>query len=645
MKNRFLIIVAIFLSLNVFSQSSSLTKADKDYNNYAYIDAIAVYEKVAEKGHTSSEMLKKLGNSYYFNANLTSAAKWYEQLIALDPNIEPEYFYRYSQCLKALGDYKQANEYLEKFASASSGDSRSQRFVEDKNYLDVIKNNSNRYTIEDAGINTEYSDYGGTFYNDEFVFTTARDTGNVSKNRHTWTNESFSNLYGATVTSEGSLIDAKKFSKTINSKLHESSAVFTKDGNTMYFTRNNYLKGKKGANSEDVIMLKLYKAENENGKWTNIVELPFNSDQYNVAHPSLSIDGKTLYFASDMPGTLGMSDIFKVAIKDDGSFGKPENLGNVINSEGRETFPYFSDENELFFASDGHLGLGGLDIFVVKYKEDGSLSNVFNVGTPVNSSADDFAYIINNTTKVGFFTSNRDGGKGNDDIYKFKEESPLPNCKQSINGVVTDQETGEVLQKTLVTLLDENMNIVAEMNSAEDGKFAFLDLECDKQFFVRVAQNEYETIEKSIVTSNKSGDTYASVTLDRKLKKIEKGTDLAKTLNIPIIYFDLDKSNIRKDAAIELAKIVEVLKQNPTLKIDVRSHTDSRQTANYNANLSEKRAKSTVKWLVKNGIEASRLTGSGYGESQLVNECADGVECSEEQHQQNRRSEFIIIEM
>lgn len=645
MKNKF-IIITFLLSICSYSQKASINKADKDYNNYAYIDAIAIYEKVAESGKSSPEILKKLGNSYYFNADLETAGKWYEQLFDLDSNTEPVYFYRYSQCLKSTGDYEQANQYLEKFAAASSKDSRSKRFKENKNYLENIKNNSNRYSIEDSGINTEYSDYGGTFYKDQFVFTTARDTGSLAKYRHSWTNESFSDLYIGEILEDGSVKNEEKFSKVINSKLHESTAVFTNDGNTIYFTRNNFYKGKKGENSVGVTMLKLYKAENKNGNWTNVEELPFNSDEYNVAHPSLSSDNKILYFASDMPGTLGMSDIFKVSINEDGSFGMPENLGNLINTEGRETFPYISSDNELFFASDGHLGLGGLDIFAVKIKDSGTLTDVFNVGTPVNSNTDDFGYIIDNTTKKGFFTSNREGGKGNDDIYKFTEKSVLPyNYKQSITGLVTDQETGEVLSQVKVTLLNENMEIIAEMDTTGKGEFTFSDLESDKQYYVRVVQNEYETNEKSIVTDKKSGNTFSTISMDKKLTKIQKGSDLAKALNIPIIYFDLDKSNIRKDAAVELAKVAEAMKQNPTIKIDVRSHTDSRQTANYNTNLSDRRAKSTVKWLVKNGIDTSRLTGSGYGESQLVNECADGVKCSEEQHQKNRRSEFIITAM
>lgn len=643
MKNKLLLILSIIISFNATAQERQIAKANEDYEKYAYIDAISIYEKVAEKGYTDAEMLKKLGNSYYFNADLENAGKWYGQLFELTSDVEPEYYFRYSQCLKSQKNYTLANEYLEKFANANKGDARAKLFIENKDYLGDINKISNRYSIEDAGINTEYSDYGGNFYKDQFVFTTTRDTGGVAKIKHTWTNQAFSNLYAATVSSEGFLVNPEPFSKEINSKFHESSAVFTKDGNTVYFTRNNYLNGKKRTNEADVILLKLYKAEKVNGKWTNISELPFNSNEYNTAHPALSPDDKTLYFASDMPGTRGLSDIFKVAINEDGTYGTPENLGDQINTEGRETFPFVSQNNEFYLASDGHLGLGGLDVFVFKIKEDGTYSTILNVGAPVNSPSDDFSYIIDDATRVGFFTSNREGGKGYDDIYKFKEEVPLPfNCNQTVTGTVVDEETNDMIPNAMVRLFDENMNQVNETFADENGVYNFEDLDCDTKYFVRVDSKDFETIETPIHTEAKPGKLIVDTVLPKKIKKVTTGDDLAKTFNIKIIYFDLDKSNIRKDAAKDLAKIVEVMKENPTMKIDVRSHTDSRQTNEYNQKLSDLRAKSTIAWMVKNGIDASRLTGRGYGESQLVNKCADGVECSEEEHQANRRSEFII---
>ncbi|CAM3632799.1 hypothetical protein FLGE108171_07260 [Flavobacterium gelidilacus] len=353
-----------------------------------------------------------------------------------------------------------------------------------------------------------------------------------------------------------------------------------------------------------------------------------------------------------MPGTLGASDLYKVSIDGD-SYGEPENLGAVFNTEARETFPFISDENELYFASDGQLGLGGLDIFVSKMEEDGTFKEVHNIGAPVNGKDDDFAFLIDTQTKFGFFTSNREGGQGYDDIYKFKENIPLPyKCEQTLAIAVVDQETGAVIPNAQITLMDENMQTIEQVFADENGKYTFEKdkIECDKDYTVRVTGiNGYSSNEKPVHTAEKTGETFVEIPLEKNRKQITTGTDLAKTFGIEMIYFDLDKSNIRKDAAAKLAIIVEVMIDHPTMKIDVRSHTDCRQTYEYNMALSDRRAKSTINWLVKQGIAKDRLTGRGYGESKLVNDCGceptNDSTCTEEEHQKNRRSEFIILEM
>lgn len=651
MKIKVILLLFVLSISSGFAQKGKLASADKKFNDLAYIDAIEIYKKVAEKGHKSVDLFQKLGNSYYFNANLLEANKWYGELFALGQEVEPEYYFRYAQTLKSVGDYAKANEYLAKFSQKTASDNRAKIFEENKDYLSEIKKNSGRQKIEDAGINSEYSDYGGSFYKENFVFTSARDTGGVSNMKHKWTNASFYNLYSATVSSEGYLTNPEPLARKVNSKFNESSAVFTKDGNTMYFTRNNYTNGKQRTDATKTTLLKLYKAtKGDAGEWTNVEELPFNSNDYSCAHPALSPDDKTLYFASNMPGTVGQSDIFKVAVNADGSFGTPESLGGGINTEARETFPFVTDENEIFFASDGQLGLGGLDVFSVKVYEDGTMSKVLNVGSPVNSSQDDFAYLFDSKTKFGFFSSNREGGKGNDDIYKFVEQIPLPyNCKQIVSGVITDEETKEVLANAKVTLFDEDMKVISDMIANEKGEYKFEELECEKTYFVRAEKKDYETVETSVVTGSAPGETTAKLPITKRVKQVGVGSDLAKAFDIKIIYFDLDKSNIRPDAALELEKILQVMKQYPTMKVDVRSHTDCRQTAKYNQALSDRRAKSTIAWLVKNGVAADRLTGKGYGESQLVNDCGceptNESKCSEEEHQANRRSEFIITAM
>ena len=642
-KTGFTALLSLFV-LTAIAQKSNLIKADEKYDRYAYIDAVAVYEKVAEKGYKDEKMFQRLGNAYYFNGELTKAAKWYTQLFAINNVQESEYLYRYAQCLKAEGNYDKADKMLEEFNKKVSTDRRGILFENNKNYLEVIKANSNRFEIADAGINSVLSDYGSTILNDKLVFASARDTGGVSKKTFKWTNRSFTNLYSAILMPDGSVGAPERFQKNINSKFNESTPVFTQDGKTMYFTRNNFLDGKRRSDEKKVTLLKLYKATLVDGKWQNITELPFNSDQFSVAHPALSTDEKTLYFASDMPGTFGQSDLYKVGINEDGTFGKPENLGSEINTEGRETFPYISGDNELFFASDGRPGLGGLDIFVSKINSDLHFEEAQNVGEPINTKQDDFAFIINSETRNGFFSSNRENGHGFDDIYKFKEIKKLV-CKQELTGIVSDLGTGEILAGSKVILFDEQFKSIAEVLSDSKGSYTFSDVNCGKKYYVRASKVDYETQEIPITVNKLSGNTSLPIQLEKRIKPITVGTDLAKVLEIPIIYFDLDKATIKKESAFQLEKIVEILNQYPDLKLDIRSHTDSRQTAKYNEILSDKRAKSTIKWLVEKGIDPSRLTGKGYGETQLVNQCADGVKCSEEEHQLNRRSEFIITNM
>ncbi|WP_281323158.1 OmpA family protein [Flavobacterium aestivum] len=627
-----------------FAQKTTLAKADKNYDRYAYVDAIDNYEKVAAKGYRDEKMFQKLGNAYYFKAELPKALKWYERLFTINPEQEPEYCYRYAQALKSTGDYAKADQMLEKFNAKNASDKRAVLFTENKNYLEEIKANSGRFQVVDAGVNSEFSDYGSSILGEKLVFASARDTGGVSKKVFKWTNQFFTNLYSSEMKSDGEMGKPELFDKKINSKFNESTAIFTQDGKTMYFTRNNYLEGKRGKDANKNTLLKLYRASlNKVGEWVDVIELPFNSNEYSLAHPALSPDEKTLYFASDMPGTLGQSDLFRVKIDADGKYGRPENLGPEINTEGRETFPFVSGDNELYFATDGRPGLGGLDIYVAKIDLNGSFYGVQNVGGPINSNQDDFAFFINSKNRNGFFTSNREGGKGFDDIYRFVENKKLT-CEQTLSGIVTDLDSGQILAGAKLTLLDNEFKPLQEIVSDEKGYYSF-SVDCGKIYYLRSAKDEYQTKEEKVKTRIRSGNKDFPVMLEKRIKQIAVGTDLAKTLNIPIIYFDLDKSTIRKDAAFELAKVLVVMQDFPEMKIEVRSHTDSRQTASYNEKLSDKRAKATVAWLVKNGVDSTRIIGKGYGESQLVNHCSDGVKCTEEEHQANRRSEFIIVSM
>ncbi|WP_281225479.1 OmpA family protein [Flavobacterium aquiphilum] len=646
------IVCTVFLSLfffNAIGQKALLQKAEKEYNDFAYADAIAIYEKLALKGYEDETMFQRLGNAYYFNAELPKAVIWYDRLFIINSHQEAEYYYRYSQALKSIGNYEKADKILNEFNKKNVVDSRGVLFENNKNYLEQIKLNSGRFEVSIVNVNSVSSDFGSAFLNNNLVFSSARKIGKTEGKIFKWTNKSFTNLYIAAIKPDGKVHNPVLLNKEINSKFNESTPVFTKDGKTMYFTRNNFLDGKRGKDDKNITLLKLYTASLIDGKWDNIIELPFNSDAYSTAHPALSLDEKKLYFASDMPGTLGQSDLFSVTINADGTFGKPENLGAGINTEGRETFPFISGDNELYFATDGRPGLGGLDIFVSKILEDATFDQVQNIGEPINTKFDDFAFIINSSTRKGYFSSNKKGGIGNDDIYKFTETKKLI-CEITLTGTILDSKTNEAIEGAKVTLLDENNQVIQEIATGKNGNYN-VKVNCNKKYSVKVERKDYPTKESQITISTNI-ENILDFTLEKEkittieipeIKGIKAGTDLAKILNISMIYFDLAKWNITDKAAIELEKILAVMQEYPQIKIEIRSHTDSRSSTKSNLVLSDKRAKSIMAWLIGKGINADRLKGKGFGESKLINKCKDGVKCSEEEHLKNRRSEFLIL--
>lgn len=646
MKKIIIAVVTLLIGIQGKAQNNKINTANKDYDNLVYSKAIVKYEKLAKK-NSDPELFKNLGDSYYFTANLKEASEWYGKFFvnSINETTDKETLYRYIQSLRATSNYAKADQYMDDFARVFPKDIRSGLFKNQPNYRKVIDNNSNRYTIAATNINSKYYDYGPSFYENRLVFASSR--GNTKKNG--WTDQAYTDIYFAEKNEDGTYLNVQKLDGDVNTSLHEDSPVFTKDGSTMYFTRNNFINKQIGKDSRQVVLLKLYRARLNRGEWTNVEELPFNSDEYSVAHPALSPDEKKLYFASDMPGTKGDSDIYKVDILNNG-FGKPVSL-TEINTESRETFPFVSSDNELYFSSDGHPGLGGLDIFAVKLDDKKGTVNgeVFNLGAPLNSSADDFGYIVNKTLKTGYFSSNREGGLGFDDIYSFVENKPLELvCKQMAEGVITDLETGKPIEGVEISAFDESGKLIGKTVSSSDGKYGFANISCKSKYKLEAKKELYNDKSNVLTTSDKSGTSNLNFSMQKvpvliQEKPVSIGDDLAKLLDIKIIRFDLAKSNIRKDAAIELSKVLKFMNENPTVKIDVRSHTDSRASYEYNMGLSDRRAKSTIQWLISKGINPDRLTGKGYGESQLLNECADGVKCSEAKHQLNRRSEFIVI--
>ncbi|MBP6424420.1 MAG: OmpA family protein [Flavobacterium sp.] len=639
----YFLLVVLATGSKVVAQQQKLDLAQKKYDQLAYSESIKTYEELAKDGYKSKELLENLANAYYYKAEFEPAKRWYDSLFIFTQELSANTYSKYVSTLKTQQEYTKADQIMTQMGQKFPNDLRVKVYNANKEYLKNSKNAPTTAQVKNAGINSANSDFSPAFLGDSaIVFSSTRATQKVLVSRHSWTGESYTNLYLVTQLSKkgsqekDSTSAPKGLNGQINKYYNESSAVFTKDGKTMYFTRNNQLKNKAKTDTLNTVLLKIYKATYDGKKWTNVKELPFNNDNYSCAHPALSVDEKELYFSSNQPGTIGMSDIYKVAILENDTYGAPENLGDKINTEGRETFPFITKDNVLVFASDARAGLGGLDLYYVHL--DSQYKEIKTFGAPINSSQDDFGLIYNDAQQDGFFTSNRtEDNLGKDDIYRFKSLE-LPKIFK-VKATTLEEATG-VSVEAQVILMDENKNQIIQL-TAKDGKFEIPDLDQGKKYFVSITHPNLETYEGPVTFSGKE------TTLEFKLKKKElelSEVDLAKILGIRIIYFDLDKHYIRKDAALELKKIANIMKEYPQMKIDIRSHTDSRSAAAYNQKLSQRRADATRAWIIAQGIAPERLIANGYGESKLMNQCADGVNCSEEQHQINRRSEFIIIE-
>lgn len=641
-KNTILFIALISsFATTLMAQDKMLVRGNEKYEEYSFTPAIDIYKKVLDKGYVSADLLRKLGNAYYFNADYAEAAAIYKRLVSeYETEVGPEYYFRYAQTLRSLLDYSSSDGMMAKFTEMTAGDGRAASFKKERDYMVEIESNSGRYDVAPFQYNSKYSDFAPALYKKGLLFSSDRDTGNLAKYRHTWNSGDFLDLYKVNVDSV-SLNTVVKLDN-INSRLHESTSVFSSDGKTIYFTRNNFKEGKYTKDTDGMIRLKIFRASLIDGEWMNLDELPFNSDTYSVAHPALSPDGKTLFFASDMPGTLGQSDIFKVAIREDGSFGTPENLGSPINTEARETFPFVTSKEILYFASDGHPGLGGLDIFGTDIKDsyDGT---ILNVGKPVNGNMDDFTFVFVETTRKGYFASNRTTGLGGDDIYAFMETRPLVfECAQQISGTVRDKISSQLLIGATVMVIDENNEEIRSVITDSQGNYQLI-CDCNQGNFVRALMEGYTPAEEYLGQSDgkpRIMDFY----LERETVTAGFGDDLAKLLQLSTIYFDFDKFAIRPNAEVEIQKVIAAMEKYPSLKIKANSHTDSRGPDSYNLWLSQKRAEATVQYMISKGIAADRLKGEGYGEIKLVNQCSNGVKCSDSDHELNRRSEFIIFE-
>ena len=488
------------------------------------------------------------------------------------------------------------------------------------------------YSIKSIDANTKYSDFGSTFMGDKIVFSSTRKKPGINKRVWRGNNQPFLDLYKGDLLSNGEIENVTTFSEKVNTKYHDAFVSFSSDLKEVYFTSNDKVNRKIKSKS-----VKIFKATVANdGEWTNLKNLPFNSDGYDAGHPFITKDGSRIYFVSNMQGTLGDKDIFYVEIKK-GYYGAPVNLGPTINSPYKEYTP-FIDGDLIYFSSDRKGGKGGLDIYVTKL--DGSLPEPINLGSTINSKADDFSFIINSEKLQGYFSSNRQGGKGDDDIYTFVQKTTIVICDQAVSGVVKDKVTGYVLNNALVSLIDNEGNKIRTVSTLADGAFYF-GLDCAKEYSIEVTKNGFFPTITSLKTSNANGfENEAEILIEEKEFVTRDGVEM---LNVENINFELNKADIKEESKRTLDKVLRLMNKYPNMVIDFGAHTDARGPDALNLSLSEQRAVETLSYLISQGIRPDRLRGNGYGETKLVNECANNVKCTEMQHKENKRTEFVVV--
>lgn len=612
----------------------------------------------------------------------------------------------------------------------------------------LTKAQKQNYVIKNIKVNNRYSNFGTTFFGkNKVVYASPKKKSYIIRNIWKGNNQPFLDLFIADIDEDGELTNATQFSKNLNTRYHEADVAFTKDKKTVYFSRNNYYNKKLTRDSTGTGLIQLYRANIDlTGTWVNIEPMPFNNDEYQTGHPTLCADEKTLYFISDMPGGFGKTDVYKASIDKNGNIGEPINMGSKINTPEREMFSSISGNDELYFSSDGRENsLGQLDIYVSQISEAG-ITEPLNLGAPINSDKDDFSFIVNYESRRGYFSSNRNGGKGDDDIYTFNQEFPIVfECKQEVSVVVTDQTNSNLLPNSLVKLFNDKGKAIDSLIVGSNASYNFK-VDCNRSFVVTASKKGYIDVSKSFFSvkgeglkiplsldlgefiiengrcvvkinpNNISSTGYGKTQLEKacsdgvqclekehqckrstefvilknnevksvysekcdkkviptkdeiknysssnliniaKEEKHKRSTDIIdfennsefvlKNEKVYIksesLYFELNSSYLEANATKILNKIIQIMTKYPAIQIECSSHTDSRASYKYNKWLSDRRAKRIVDYVVKRGINSSRISGVGYGESQLVNKCVNNVMCSEVAHRKNRRIEFVI---
>ncbi|TRX70926.1 OmpA family protein [Carboxylicivirga sp. M1479] len=732
MKLRISIIIFSFLMLVSAAQAQTYSnkmdslvnpfrvkQADKAFDNMAYAKSIRRYEPLYQKGYLADSIKPKLAQAYLKVQETEKAEEVYASVNA-DYLVGEDLFF-FAQALKYNGKYAEADTYMAKYLINNAEDSRA---LKQNNALPVIEKilSEERYLVEPVDFNSSQSDFGAFVVDDHVVFSSAREVDVVIRREYAWKETPYLNIFTSKI-KDGGHGKAQLLSTQLKSMYHDGPVSVNTERTELFITRNtfNNLIGKKGVDGTNHLNL-MVASKQIDGTWGKPVDLPFNDVSHSTGHGFITKDGQRLYFASDREEGLGGSDIWYVNRTSNG-WSEPINMGDEVNTEGDEMFPFVDADGKLYFASNGHLGLGGLDLFVASERK-GSY-RVHNMGYPINSEKDDFSLFLMDDGINGYFASNRSGGKGDDDIYRFKILNAV-SFKKHFKSKLIDKNTRQIIANTPVLLKNPAGDIIAELMSDAEGMVASeLPLEMAELSLVvnavdyypyanvidvseDVDEHEMELIplpvygiygnvfllpdmtaipevnvlmvpaqgEQKRITSNEDGTfktrlepdmeydlvftkkefftkrlTYSTMGRDTGYVNVNEFVELelekaevGKSIEIEILY-DLGKWNIREDAATELNDMVQFLQDNPTIKIELGSHTDARGSASSNQVLSQKRAESAVAYMLERGIDKSRIQAKGYGETRLKNKCADGVRCSELEHQANRRSEVTIIAM
>ncbi|MEC3908672.1 OmpA family protein [Tamlana sp. 2201CG12-4] len=635
-KNYILVCITLMLTFSVFSQQGKQKRADTLFNKFSFVKAAKVYRELIENNYNKDYAIRKLADCYAFLRDPRNASRYYKTVVKQE-NVPVDYYYKYAQSLRGVKKYKESQVWLQRYKD-SGGVVNANDFSKDVNFITSVFGAKQQYFLDRVRINSKYSDFGAFEHNGKVYFASSRDEGVSVKRLYGWNEQPFLDVYVADVDSKRNVDHTAKLPGDVNSIYHDGPVTITKDGNTMYFSRNNFTEDIEIKDRKGMTNMKIYRASLVDGAWTNIEDLPINGDSFSTQHAALNIDDSKLYFTSDRPGGYGGSDIYVVDISPDGILGTPKNIGGVVNTESAEGFPFINNEGVLFFSSDGHTGLGLLDVFAtIKGDDNESIEDVINLGIPVNSSSDDFAFTMNANGITGYFASNRKGGRGSDDIYAFHREPVL-----HVEGMVTDAINTNPIQNAKITLFDENDKQIAYMETDENGYYQ-INIDRNKDYKIVASQDKYIDDYRNFTSKNIQTEL---ITINANLL-LNPVPNVVKLAELNTIYFDFDKHNIRPDAALELDKIVDLMQNDyPEMVIRIESHTDSRGKLSYNDKLSIDRANATYEHLVSKGIDSARITEhQGFGERRLTNGCEDGINCEEADHQLNRRTQFIVVKM